>query len=144
MLILDLDQTVLHASVNPNIKDFISLTTHQLHDVQPNPLLSFKDIYSFVLPDKITYYVKLRPFTKQFLSKMHQIYEMHIYTMGSRAYANVSNTLLTNRRANCKDTRSNRRVLQEPHSLQRRVRIARDKDCRTAIPLQYRNVQTIN
>lgn len=47
------------------------------------------DIRQFKLPesDSITYYIKLRPGLEEFLKEIEQLYELHIYTMGTRHYA---------------------------------------------------------
>jgi len=52
-----------------------------------------KDVGSFQLKDDgpgqrgCTYYIKSRPGLQKFLETISQKYEMHIYTMGTRAYA---------------------------------------------------------
>ncbi|KAJ3308363.1 Carboxy-terminal domain (CTD) phosphatase [Blyttiomyces sp. JEL0837] len=90
-LILDLDQTVIHASVDPTIDSLIS---DPLHAEMP----AVSEVHKFVLPDSpVVYYIKLRlipgntsperPGTKQFLEKIRSLYELHIYTMGTRNYA---------------------------------------------------------
>ena len=76
-LLLDLDQTILHATVDPSVQLWLD-----------TPGQAPKDIYSFMLngiPNK--HYIKLRPGTFEFLEEMNKIYEMHIYTHGSRNYA---------------------------------------------------------
>ncbi|TPX58432.1 hypothetical protein PhCBS80983_g03118 [Powellomyces hirtus] len=79
-LILDLDQTVVHATVDPTVLQW-------MNDPQ-NPNQPFlKDVHKFEIPTYHTHYVKLRPGTREFLSAMNELYEMHIYTMGSRQYA---------------------------------------------------------
>ncbi|KAI3652261.1 hypothetical protein MP228_003564 [Amoeboaphelidium protococcarum] len=82
-LILDLDQTVLHASVNQRIGEVI----HNDPTVQQWGVT--KDVHSFTLPHdpRLRYYVKLRPGLYEFLKDMSKLYEFHIYTMGTRSYA---------------------------------------------------------
>ena len=54
-----------------------------------------KDVKSFQLNDEgprglalgCWYYIKMRPGLKEFLSKISELYELHVYTMGTRAYA---------------------------------------------------------
>src|SRR5690606_20019711 len=52
-----------------------------------------KDVQAFQLNDEIAggrgcwYYVKMRPGLKEFLERVSELYECHIYTMGTRAYA---------------------------------------------------------
>lgn len=68
VLVVDLDQTVLH-------------TTHE--EVKDNP-----NVHSFTLwPNHPTYYTKLRPYLKEFLEEMSKLYELHIFTFGCRKYA---------------------------------------------------------
>ncbi len=33
------------------------------------------------------YHCRLRPFARQFLEKVSQLYEMHVFTMGTKEYA---------------------------------------------------------
>ncbi|KAF7541719.1 hypothetical protein G7054_g372 [Neopestalotiopsis clavispora] len=87
-LVVDLDQTVIHACVEPTIGEW------QRDPSNPN-YESVKDVRSFQLDDgpkhddspKCSYYIKLRPGLAGFLERISEIYEMHIYTMGTRAYA---------------------------------------------------------
>lgn len=71
---MDLDQTVLHATIDPAVEQLA-------HDRD--------DIYRITLPETPDqmYYIKLRPFLREFLGKMSQLFELHVYTMGSRSYA---------------------------------------------------------
>ncbi|KAI8090786.1 HAD-like domain-containing protein [Thamnidium elegans] len=72
-LILDLDQTIVHASWDQRVGDFIKEDT---------------DIRQFNLPgSSVVYYIKLRPGLDHFLKEIEQLYELHIYTMGTRDYA---------------------------------------------------------
>lgn len=96
ILVVDLDQTVIHATVDPTVGEW------QLDPANPN-YKAVKDVQSFCLeeeqvpppnwngprlaPTKCWYYVKLRPGLPQFLKSMADIYEMHIYTMATRNYA---------------------------------------------------------
>lgn len=96
ILVVDLDQTVIHATVDPTVGEW------QLDPSNPN-YGAVKDVRSFCLeeqpivppgwtgpklaPTKCTYYVKLRPGLLEFLEKMSEKYEMHIYTMATRSYA---------------------------------------------------------
>lgn len=75
VLLVDLDQTLLH-------------TTHE--EVKNNP-----NIHSFTLwPGHPTYYTKLRPYLKDFLDEMSEIYELHIFTFGCRKYAHKIASLI--------------------------------------------------
>ncbi|KAI8910234.1 RNA polymerase II subunit A C-terminal domain phosphatase [Gorgonomyces haynaldii] len=87
-LLLDLDQTVIHATVDPTVGEWMKDSGN------PNyPALH--EVYSFVLPESpIVYYIKLRPKTREFLEKMQEYFELHIYTMGSRTYAHAVANIL--------------------------------------------------
>ncbi|EGV65209.1 CTD phosphatase Fcp1 [Yamadazyma tenuis] len=96
ILVVDLDQTVIHATVDPTVGEW------QSDPSNPN-YRAVKDVQSFCLeeepitppnwsgpklsPTKCWYYVKLRPGLEEFLREMAEIYEMHIYTMATRNYA---------------------------------------------------------
>ena len=63
VLILDLDQTILHAT-RGKVDNMIQIS----------------------MPDGI-YSIRLRPYWKKMLSKANEMYQVHVYTMGSRFYA---------------------------------------------------------
>ena len=88
---MDLDQTIIHATVDPTVAQWQNNPSEINHDV-------LQDVKSFALPDpspvpeghrptETSYYVKLRPGLRQFLENISKLYELHIYTMGTRAYA---------------------------------------------------------
>jgi RNA polymerase II subunit A C-terminal domain phosphatase len=87
-LVVDLDQTIIHACVDPTIGEWQSDPTNPNYD-------AVKDVRSFELDDgpkqkdspKCAYYIKLRPGLAEFLERISELYEMHVYTMGTRAYA---------------------------------------------------------
>lgn len=87
-LVVDLDQTVIHACVDPTIGEW------QRDPTNPN-YEAVKDVRSFELDDgpkqkdspRCSYYIKLRPGLVEFLERISERYEMHVYTMGTRAYA---------------------------------------------------------
>lgn len=85
-LVVDLDQTIIHATVDPTIADW------QKDHNNPN-YNAVKDVEAFQLVDDgpgmrgCWYYIKLRPGLRQFLEEIAKTYECHIYTMGTRAYA---------------------------------------------------------
>ncbi|CAG8610683.1 19525_t:CDS:10 [Cetraspora pellucida] len=71
-LIVDLDQTLIHATVESTVDEWINDENHI-----NNPTI--QDIHKFVLSDSPTvYYIKL---------SVSEFYEPHIYTMGTRNYA---------------------------------------------------------
>jgi RNA polymerase II subunit A-like phosphatase len=85
-LVVDLDQTIIHAVCDPTVAEW------QKDPLNPN-YEAVKDVQSFELMDEgpnaraSTYYIKMRPGLRDFLNKMADNYELHIYTMGTRAYA---------------------------------------------------------
>lgn len=96
ILVVDLDQTIIHATVDPTVGEW------QRDPQSPNyPFV--KDVRSFSLeedpivppgwvgarpaPTKCWYYVKLRPGLSEFLARVSELYELHIYTMATRNYA---------------------------------------------------------
>jgi RNA polymerase II subunit A-like phosphatase len=90
-LVVDLDQTIIHATVDPTVGEWQEDENNPNHE-------AVKEVKSFQLVDDgpgmrgCWYYIKLRPKLKEFLKTISEIYELHIYTMGTRAYAqNIAN-----------------------------------------------------
>ncbi|KAK3709941.1 CTD phosphatase Fcp1 [Vermiconidia calcicola] len=85
-LVVDLDQTIIHATVDPTVAEWQRDPSNPNYD-------AVKDVRAFQLSDDgpgargCWYYIKLRPGLEGFLDKISQCYELHIYTMGTRAYA---------------------------------------------------------
>jgi len=87
-LVVDLDQTIIHACIEPTIGEWQSDPNNPNYE-------AVKDIKSFQLNDDgprglatgCWYYIKMRPGLAEFLETMVDMYEMHVYTMGTRAYA---------------------------------------------------------
>ncbi|KAH9897828.1 hypothetical protein C8Q73DRAFT_788059 [Cubamyces lactineus] len=136
-LIVDLDQTIVHATVDPTVGEWIAEgeaweARHAQGDARPDDLdkkdvtdsnqapedsedevnpnwEALKDVKKFRLgPEALgqpqrgprargkektieqegcMYYIKPRPGLQEFLQTMATKYEMHVYTMGTRAYA---------------------------------------------------------
>ncbi|KAI9297327.1 hypothetical protein K502DRAFT_347154 [Neoconidiobolus thromboides FSU 785] len=82
ILILDLDQTVIQANTNPIIGEYMKEENNPNYE-------ALKDIKTFQLspPDPNTYYIKPRPGLSDFLNSLYRRYEIHVYTMGTRNYA---------------------------------------------------------
>lgn len=96
ILVVDLDQTVIHVTVDPTIEEW-------MNDKNNVNYPSLKDVQVFSLEEEVpvppnykgpryapqlrNYYLKLRPGLEKFLESVNEKYEMHIYTMGTRAYA---------------------------------------------------------
>ncbi len=85
-LVVDLDQTIIHATVDPTLEEWQNDEDNPNHE-------AVKDVRKFKLVDDgpgargCWYYIKLRPGLKEFLENVSKIYELHIYTMGTRLYA---------------------------------------------------------
>lgn len=87
-LVVDLDQTIIHACIDPTVGEWQSDPHNPNH-------AAVKHVRSFQLSDDgprglasgCTYYVKLRPGLEEFLEEISTLYELHVYTMGTRAYA---------------------------------------------------------
>ena len=79
-LVVDLDQTIIHATVDPTVGEWQQDENNPNHD-------AVKDVRSFQLVDDgpgmrgCWYYIKLRPGLEEFLQAVSKIYELHIYTM---------------------------------------------------------------
>ncbi|KAJ7642847.1 hypothetical protein B0H17DRAFT_960034 [Mycena rosella] len=110
-LIVDLDQTIVHATVDPTVGEWRSegaawkarhaaKKTDSDSEDECNPNWeALEDVgefrlgpESFGIPGKIehdgpVYYIKRRPGWQEFLDDMATKYQMHVYTMGTRAYA---------------------------------------------------------
>lgn len=96
VLVVDLDQTVIHCGVDPTIGEWA-------RDPKNPNYNALQDVKSFALEDepiipsfyfgpkpparKSWYYVKLRPGLKDFFDAISPHFEMHIYTMATRSYA---------------------------------------------------------
>jgi RNA polymerase II subunit A-like phosphatase len=86
-LIVDLDQTVIHTTCERTVAEW------QADPANPN-YEAVKDVQGFQLADDNIaavasnwYYVKMRPGLKDFFDRLSKLYEMHVYTMATRAYA---------------------------------------------------------
>ncbi|TAQ85107.1 hypothetical protein B7494_g6572 [Chlorociboria aeruginascens] len=80
-LVVDLDQTIIHATVDPTVGEWQS-------DVNSKNYEATQDVKKFQLnEDPNVYYVKFRPGLMRFLDSISELYELHVYTMGTRPYA---------------------------------------------------------
>ncbi|KAJ5095391.1 hypothetical protein NUU61_004747 [Penicillium alfredii] len=85
-LVVDLDQTIIHATVDPTVGEWKEDKDNPNHE-------ALKNVRQFQLIDDgpgmrgCWYYIKLRPGLEQFLENVAELFELHIYTMGTRAYA---------------------------------------------------------
>jgi RNA polymerase II subunit A-like phosphatase len=82
-LILDLDQTLIHATADPAVGVWMDQ-----HKNDSEARSSFPALHRFKLPgDPHEYFLRLRPFLEEFMEGVAKLFELHIYTMGSRMYA---------------------------------------------------------
>lgn len=82
-LVLDLDHTLIHATDDPRAAAVID---HSPEGVDLSSISSFSlRPHPYCILDKM--HVKLRPYLFEFLSRCSKLFELHIYTMGSRPYA---------------------------------------------------------
>ena len=85
-LVVDLDQTIIHAAVDTTIDEWMKDEDNPNHE-------AVRDVRKFQLVDDgpgmrgCWYFIKLRPGLEQFLESVSKLYELHIYTMGTRQYA---------------------------------------------------------
>lgn len=85
-LVVDLDQTIIHATVDPTVAEWMQDKDNPNHQ-------ALGDVRAFQLVEDgpgmrgCWYYVKLRPGLEEFLRNIAELFELHIYTMGTRAYA---------------------------------------------------------
>lgn len=86
-LVVDLDQTIIQACIDPTVGEWQQDPTNPNHEAA-------KKIQSFQLDDgpselarKCSFYIKMRPGLEEFLKTIAEMYELHVYTMGTRAYA---------------------------------------------------------
>ncbi|CAK7232314.1 CTD phosphatase Fcp1 [Sporothrix bragantina] len=87
-LVVDLDQTIIHACIDPTIGEW------QQDESNPN-YEALRDVQRFQLEEGqhggvargCFYYIKMRPGLAEFLSTIATMYELHVYTMGTRTYA---------------------------------------------------------
>ncbi|OTB02406.1 hypothetical protein M426DRAFT_62308 [Hypoxylon sp. CI-4A] len=86
-LVVDLDQTIIHACIDRTVGEW------KKDESNPN-FEAVKDVRDFKLDDgpqraavDCTYYIKMRPGLAEFLENISKLFELHVYTMGTRAYA---------------------------------------------------------
>ena len=81
MLVLDIDHTLLHTSDDPSLTSLPHPLPHHIH--------------SFHLPHPSPphpphpHFLHLRPHLPHFLTSLSSLFDLHIYTMGSRPYASA-------------------------------------------------------
>ncbi|KAL1888385.1 CTD phosphatase Fcp1 [Sporothrix stenoceras] len=87
-LVVDLDQTIIHACIDPTIgewqQDASNPNYEALRDVQRFQL---EEGHAGGVARGCFYYIKMRPGLREFLAAIAELYELHVYTMGTRTYA---------------------------------------------------------
>ncbi|KZO92795.1 hypothetical protein CALVIDRAFT_296481 [Calocera viscosa TUFC12733] len=111
-LVVDLDQTIIQATVDPTVGEWIDqgrAWEEGREGARKNPNWeALTDVGRFRLSEErkavngragrgvgaqrgrredTTYYIKPRPGLHAFLTRLAELYEMHVYTMGTRSYA---------------------------------------------------------
>ena len=83
-LVVDLDQTLLHATMDPVVAEWLSNLSHPFHEASLG-------IQTLLLADSLSipYYVKFRNRLHEFLETITPYFDLHIYTMGTWAYADA-------------------------------------------------------
>ncbi|GAK62072.1 uncharacterized protein PAN0_001d0269 [Moesziomyces antarcticus] len=105
-LIVDLDQTVIHATVDPTVGEWMRDDTNPNYDAlksvgkfrlgidgeeikDDDDPTAPKDAAAALRASRACwYYVKPRPGVPAILKQLSQKYQLHVYTMGTRSYAN--------------------------------------------------------
>jgi RNA polymerase II subunit A-like phosphatase len=105
-LIVDLDQTVIHATVDPTVGEWMRDDTNPNYDAlksvgkfrlgidgeeikDDDDPTAPKDAAAALRASRACwYYVKPRPGVPTILKQLSQKYQLHVYTMGTRSYAN--------------------------------------------------------
>uniref|UniRef100_A0A1J3CTK8 RNA polymerase II C-terminal domain phosphatase-like n=1 Tax=Noccaea caerulescens TaxID=107243 RepID=A0A1J3CTK8_NOCCA len=91
-LVLDLDHTLLNSTVLRDLRpeeEYLKSHTHSLQDVSGGNLFMLEFMHMMT---------KLRPFVHSFLKEASELFEMYIYTMGDRPYAEQMAKLLDPKR----------------------------------------------
>lgn len=90
-LIVDLDQTVIHATVDPTVNTWLDdpslVYAGAMDGVHKFKLGDFGAVEQHEFGS--WYFVKFRPGLLEFLEELSAIYEMHVYTMGTKSYASA-------------------------------------------------------
>ncbi|CAH8328942.1 unnamed protein product [Eruca vesicaria subsp. sativa] len=90
-LVLDLDHTLVHTTIVTSLTEtekYLIQEAGSRHDLW---LLKSDD-------DPVEHFIKLRPFVLDFLKEAHKIFNMYVYTMGNRCYAESVLELIDPRR----------------------------------------------
>lgn len=86
-LVVDLDQTIIQACIDPTVGEWQKDPTNPNHESVKEVQVFQLDDGPYALARRCSYYIKMRPGLKGFLQRISEMYELHVYTMGTRAYA---------------------------------------------------------
>ena len=93
-LVLDLDHTLLHATADPKARQYLDPSHPQAvaaGEIRTISLPMFEGAATKADPRhkhiRSQHFVKLRPYVKDFLEAVRHIYEVSVYTAGTRQYA---------------------------------------------------------
>jgi hypothetical protein len=87
LLVLDIDLTLLHATADPEMAAVVAALPQALQaDVHTIQVMNGRQPQTF--------HVKYRPGLMDFLKNVSELYELHIYTAGTRPYATAVASLL--------------------------------------------------
>ncbi|XP_026379199.1 RNA polymerase II C-terminal domain phosphatase-like 4 [Papaver somniferum] len=93
-LVLDLDHTLLHSvricNVSKDDQDYLDKKAIVVSSMQDDNCRNGDNLYKYMG----AIYVKLRPYTREFLKQLSDRFELFLYTMGTRFYAEVMGKLL--------------------------------------------------
>eukprot|EP00127_Corallochytrium_limacisporum_P003632 Clim_evm20s151 gene=Clim_evmTU20s151 len=82
VLVVDLDQTVLHATVDERVQEWVEAG-------EKDKKLSVEERIHCINFGQRPHYIKFRPHFTEFLKTMAELFELHVFTFGSRPYANA-------------------------------------------------------
>lgn len=89
LLVLDLDHTLVHATDDPRASAVLGYSPSgcDVSSVASFSLAPSDNVVAHSGPLNTRMHLKLRPHLREFLSRCSALFELHIYTMGSRPYA---------------------------------------------------------
>ncbi|KAI3835052.1 hypothetical protein MKX03_020346 [Papaver bracteatum] len=86
-LVLDLDHTLLHtvriSDVSKDDQDYLNKKAIVVSSIKDDNWRNGYDLYNYMG----AMYIKLRPYTRNFLKQLSDRFELYVYTMGTRFYA---------------------------------------------------------
>ncbi|MCO5580894.1 hypothetical protein L7F22_034767 [Adiantum nelumboides] len=86
-LVLDLDHTLLNSTTFYEVTPKEDALLRAAYGVDANTTLELHKDMDLHTLHNLQLYTKLRPFVHDFLEEASKLFELHVYTMGDRAYA---------------------------------------------------------